>query len=223
MKITAALLAFLILAPALASGERVAVGRFSSGDLDGWEEQVFKGRTRYELVPGSEGKTVLRALSEGTASGLTKKIEIDPRRRPRLAWSWKTSRPLPPADVHRKSGDDSAARVYVVFPGRFLWNTLSLCYIWASALPRGEFIPSAYAGRNVYVVAVESGEERAGEWAAEERDVAADFERCFGREMPPVGAVGIMTDTDDAGGRAEAWYGDIEFILEGPAAAGEKP
>jgi len=43
------------------------------------------------------------------------------------------------------------------------------------------------------------------------RNVHDDFVRAFGEEPGMLTAVGVMTDTDNADGYAEAWYGDIRF------------
>jgi hypothetical protein len=64
------------------------------------------------------------------------------------------------------------------------------------------------------MVAVESGNAKAGTWVTEERNVYEDYRALFGEDPPPIGAVALMTDTDNTGGEAEALYGDI-FL--GPA------
>ena len=45
----------------------------------------------------------------------------------------------------------------------------------------------------------------------EERNVYDDYKRAFGEEPPIVNGVAIMTDTDDTGETATAYYGDIVF------------
>jgi hypothetical protein len=65
------------------------------------------------------------------------------------------------------------------------------------------------------MVAVESGDEKAGTWVTEERNVYEDYRRLFGEEPPMIGAVALMTDTDNTGGEATAYYGDI--TLEAPS------
>jgi hypothetical protein len=59
------------------------------------------------------------------------------------------------------------------------------------------------------MVAVESGDENAGTWVTEERNVYEDYRRLFGEDPPDIGAVALMTDTDNTGGEATAYYGDI--------------
>jgi hypothetical protein len=61
------------------------------------------------------------------------------------------------------------------------------------------------------MIAVNSGSEGLGEWQELQRDVLADYRRLFGRKPGRVDAVAIMTDTDNTGQQATAWYGDIWF------------
>jgi hypothetical protein len=62
------------------------------------------------------------------------------------------------------------------------------------------------------MIAVQSGPARAGEWLAERRDIVADFRRAFGEDPPRIGAIAVMTDTDNTGATAAAWYDDL--VLE---------
>ena len=59
------------------------------------------------------------------------------------------------------------------------------------------------------MVAVESGDENAGSWVTEKRNVYEDYRKLFGEEPPEIGAVALMTDSDNTGGEATAYYGDI--------------
>jgi hypothetical protein len=107
-----------------------------------------------------------------------------------------------------KAGDDYSARMYVIFPGFFFWQTKAINYVWAGRLPREDSFPNPYTG-NAMMVVVESGTEKAGSWVAEQRDILADYRRLFGGEPRKLGAIAIMTDSDNTGGEATAWYGDI--------------
>jgi len=194
--------------PQGATAGELVIGRFSAGDLAGWKEQLFAGKTRY-VFTSSEGRTVLAASSTKSASGyLYRKPGVSAAKYPILRWSWKISHPVAGEDPDRKTGDDYAARVYVVFPGRFFWQTRAICYVWSGVLPTGTFRVSPYTA-NVVNIAVASG--TAGIWRVEERNYVEDFRRYFGADPPDPAAIGIMTDTDNTGGSVEAWYGDISF------------
>ncbi len=59
------------------------------------------------------------------------------------------------------------------------------------------------------MIAVESGEARRGEWISEEQNVLEDYRNFFGEEPPNIQGIAIMTDTDNTGESAVAFYDDI--------------
>jgi hypothetical protein len=188
------------------------ISRFSVEGLAGWTPQSFKGTTDYRLV-NEDGRMVVKATSNAAASGLVKKIPFDPAVYRYLKWSWKIDHTIKGGDEKSKAGDDYAARIYVVFPGRFFWQTRAINYIWANILPQGGSIPNPYAA-GAMMVAVESGPARAGQWMTEERDILADYRRLFGENPEEAKAIAIMTDTDNTGDNATAWYGEISVSTE---------
>jgi hypothetical protein len=203
-------LALLLLAP---SGlcEDLLLGNFSAGDLSGWKPKVFQGKTSYTLVSEGE-RQVLKAESRKAASGLYKEVNRDPREFPVLRWSWKIESTILKGDGRTKDGDDYAARVYVVFPSILFFRTKAINYIWANRLPKGTTLPNAFSS-NALMIAVESGDEKAGKWVTEERNVYEDYRTLFGEDPPAViGAVALMTDTDNTGGETVAYYGDITLV-----------
>lgn len=202
------LLVILLAALCTAAGaSEYHVGAFSAEGLHGWETKSFKGSTDYSLLR-DDGRTVVKATSRGTASGMFKKVQLDPAHFRYLRWSWKVAGIVKNGDETAKTGDDYAARVYVVFPGRFFWQTRAINYIWANRLAKDAALPNAFTP-HAMMLAVESGPGRAGQWLTEERDILADYRRLFGDEPREIGAIAIMTDTDNTGGEATAWYGDI--------------
>jgi hypothetical protein len=205
------ILTLLVLQPLFASADEkvLLIDNFENGLRPEWKEKVFKGRTEYRVASEGAGH-MLRAESRGAASGLILEKEIDLNEFPVLSWRWKVENILEKGDARRKEGDDYAARIYVIFPHWFFPKTRSINYIWANKLPQGEIVPNPFTS-NAIMVAVESGEEKVGEWAAESRDVRADYRAIFGEDPPTAGAVAVMTDTDNTGGSAVAWYDDIEF------------
>jgi hypothetical protein len=64
---------------------------------------------------------------------------------------------------------------------------------------------------NVMMFVLQSGDAQLQQWVAETRNVYEDYKTAFGEEPPLINAVAIMTDTDNTGESAVAWYGDIEF------------
>lgn len=172
----------------------------------GWTEHTFAGRERtaYRVDGGT-----IEAQCKASASGLIRRETVDLGKTPVLRWRWKVEAVYPGLNEKDKSGDDFPARVYVVVDGGWqFWRTRSLVYVWSSASPQGSDWPSAYAWQ-AHVVALRSGSP--GEWREERRDVRADFRRYFGRDVPAVDGVAIMTDCDDAGGATRAWYEALRF------------
>jgi hypothetical protein len=110
-----------------------------------------------------------------------------------------------------KDGDDYAARVYVVFPSWAFWKTKALNYIWANKLPIGQAVPNPFTA-NAMTIAVQSGPDLTGQWIEERRNVFEDYRRSFGTDPPKAGAIAIMTDTDNTGEEAAAWYGPIRVV-----------
>jgi len=105
--------------------------------------------------------------------------------------------------------DDYAARVYVIFPSWFFPNTKCIEYIWSEDMPEGQIITSPYFA-NIRLVVVRSGKNNNNEWAFEERNIYEDYRRAFGVNPSAVGAIALMTDTDNTMSSAEALYADIK-------------
>lgn len=196
----------------------------------GWQSLTFSRvtrHTRYAVVPDGAG-WALRADSEAAASALYRPLDLDPRAYPLVSWRWKVSRVLDKSNPFRKAGDDYAARVYVAFrydPERAgIWERTRfefyrafygeyppgavINYIWESRLPKGTALPNAYTDRARMLV-LESGAELVGRWVPEARNLYDDYKRLFGREPTRLVGVAVMTDTDDTGESATAWYDAI--------------
>ncbi|PWF44033.1 DUF3047 domain-containing protein [Massilia glaciei] len=232
------------LATADAASAAAAIPAFSrmapGGPIEGWQALKPSPKaadTRYRLVADG-ALTVLKADAEKSMSGLIHTVRVDTRRHPLLRWRWKIAAPVANADMTQKSGDDYAARVYVMFDypaarlpfsdrlkmkmAESLYGqrlpTAALNYVWDNRQPVGTVQANTYTDRARMIVA-QSGAARAGTWVTETRDLRADFLAAFGEPAPDVVAVAIATDTDNTGGRASAWYGDLEFLpdAQGPA------
>jgi len=200
-------LLILVFSAVSADSDTIEVGNFAEAGLAGWSEKSFKGETEYKIVEDS-GQKVLQAKSQGAASGLVFETEYDPQDFPVLTWRWKVANTLVKGDSRTKAGDDYAARVYVVFPHWFFPKTKTLNYIWANRLPKDSVQTNAYLN-NAIMISVESGNEKVGEWVSVRRNIIDDYRRAFGEDPPKIGAIAIMTDTDNTGESALAWYGDI--------------
>jgi hypothetical protein len=120
---------------------------------------------------------------------------------------------LPAPSKHKKAGwlekDDYAARIYVIFPSWIFTNIKSLEYVWDEKKPKESIITSPYF-TNIKLIVLESGNKNPQEWVFEERNIYEDYKRAFGEEPNWVGAIALMTDTDNTLSTAEALYTDIK-------------
>ena len=92
-----------------------------------------------------------------------------------------------------------------------------LNYIWDSKAPVETLASNAHTAR-VKMIVVESGPARLNQWLDYERDILADYRRAFGEEPPPISGIALMTDADNTGESAVAWYGNIELRQKAAAA-----
>ena len=204
-------LLLLLFSPAVSMAiDVIELGSFSTSGLSGWSEKSFQGTTEYRIVEEG-GEKVLYAKSEKAASGLVFETDYDPQQFPVLSWRWKISDTISKGDSRIKAGDDYSARIYIVFPHWFFLKTKTLNYIWANQLPKNSSQLSVYTSNDM-MIAVESGSAKAGEWVTVQRNLLDDYRKAFGEEPPNVGAIAIMTDTDNTGETAVAWYGDIKAL-----------
>lgn len=196
-----------------AAGADVRIGDFDRGDLSGWEEKEFAGKTDYRIVY-VEARKVLEASSNDAASGMFKEIKVDLEKTPYLNWTWRVENVFQGLNERSKEGDDYPARVYVVFSGGLLfWKTKALNYVWSSSQPLDSKWPNAFTA-NAKMIAIESGSDYLGKWLTYKRNIKEDYKNLFGDDVRYVDAVAIMTDTDNAHGKAKAYYGEIYFSSE---------
>jgi hypothetical protein len=222
------------------SGAVLEVGKFSASQVgqaiaDGWKSLTFKKiskQTVYELIKDGD-VVVVKAVSDASASGLIKAINIDPKEYPIIRWRWRVENILKHNDVTRKDGDDFPARLYITFAydpdkvsfakklkfkaGQAIFGDIpigALNYIWDTHAPVGAIVENAYTDFAQMVV-VESGTQKVGLWVSEERNIYEDYKKAFDEEPPLINGIAIMTDTDNTKERATAYYGDIQFVQVG--------
>ena len=194
-----------------------------------WTVGKFKRATEYELVK-EDGGTVVKASANASASGLSHDVHVDLREYPLLRWRWKVPGLISGADNTQRRTEDSPVRLLVTFQGDTSNSSYkdrlfaleikiltgydlpyaTLMYIWENRAPAGTVIANQNTTRIKMIVA-ESGGERLGQWREEVRNIYEDYKRAFGEEPPITRTVGIMTDTDNTGGKIQAFYGDIAF------------
>ena len=190
----------------------------------------FKTPTEYSLS-AQHGTACIRAKAEGAWSFLVADVPAAFVTATRLAWRWVVPALVADADNEIAGKDDSPARVVVAFKGdRSKLDasdraTMSMAkalggvempfaaiqYIWAGKAELERVIPNANTSR-IKKLVVRSGSDGLNEWQSFNRDVRADFRLAFpGEEPGEIESVGLMTDTDSLGGKAEACYADVRM------------
>ena len=178
-------------------GSRVNVSHFSEQGIKGWKPKIFKNETVYSVVE-YEGSKYIQAMSQQSASGLTKELKIDLQVTPFLNWSWVIEQILQGNDEKTKSGDDFAARIYVIAKTGFgFWNTAALNYVWSNKSPVGDFWPNPFTAKAV-MFCVEQGDAGLGKLRTYKRNVLDDFKQIFNKDIKEIQAIAIMTDTDNS-------------------------
>ena len=234
----------LVLCRAAFAQDVIEAGKFSTqkpgGTPQDWKPLTFRNIDKHSsyTLATENGVTVLKAEANASASGLTRDLtalKLDIREYPILKWRWKVANLIKNADIATKEGDDYPARIYVTFRydperagagmrmqygmAKSLYGEYpphaGINYVWDGKAPVGTMVPNAYTARAMMFV-VESGAKRIGEWVEVERNVYEDYKRAFKEEPPPVLGIAVMTDTDQTGEAATAWYGDIVVRKKSP-------
>jgi Protein of unknown function (DUF3047) len=198
---------------------------------DGWMPFVLPGKTPTAYSAGvADGRWVLHARSERSASMYRRALRIEPDRLGQLTFSWKVASVLPDADVRHSETEDAVVRVLLAFDGdparlsartRMMFELMqslsgesppfaTLMYVWDSQAEVGSVVLNKRSDR-IRKIVLESGPTHLGHWRSYQRDVRADYRRAFGEDPGALIGLAVMTDSDNTQSRAEAWYGEISI------------
>lgn len=186
----------------------------TKGIPDGWLGGQTWGLPQYDMtVVENDGHRVLHLKSKIESSTIRKDIKgkVNLKETPILEWTWKVTVLPTGADCRKKSADDQAAQLYVVWP-RFPEAVRSqiIGYIWDTTCPAGTIVKSEKTGTVSYVV-MRSGSADLGKWLTERRNVAEDYRKIYGVAPENPGAIAIAIDSDDTSSSAESFFGPIFF------------
>ena len=188
----------------------INVALFSEMEMRGWENKSFEGETQYEIKQENQNY-FLHAASMQSASALYKKMKINIEDTPYLNWSWRVDQDLPELDEKTKTGDDYAARIYVVFKTGFTpLSAKALNYVWSSNHTIDTHWPNAYTEKAI-MIPLRCKLDEAGTWYHEKVNIKEDLLKHFDKTPKFIDGIAIMTDTDNSKGKASASYGDINF------------
>ena len=190
-------LAFLVLNTANLGGGKLPPG---------WLIKVNHGRPDVSLVSEAEGPAV-RLKSANSSFALERGVDVDPAELPFLTWRWKVARVPQGGDFRHAGTDDQAAQVLLAFADRRI-----LTYIWDTSAPKGTAqSASSIPLVRIFAVVCQSGAADANRWLPETHNVAADYERAYGRPAPHVKGLRLQINSQHTGTDAESYFGEVAF------------
>jgi len=196
---------------AILTAKTLMIDDFSAQDLSRWQTKEFQGTTVYNIVT-LDGNKVLEAKSVKAASGLYKKLKVDLTKTAYLNWRWRIENKLPLLIETEKSGDDYAARIYVVVStGFFFWQTKALNYAWSSQMAPAASWPNAFAPNNALMIPIRTRQDTVAIWYTEKRNIYQELRQWLGNKDFSISGIAIMTDTDNSQEKVTAYYDDIYF------------
>ncbi len=194
-----------------------------------WQAFRLPGK-RSTLYRWSEkdGRACWHARADRSASMWRREVHLGADQIGEVEFSWWVPQTIPTADMRQADTEDAPARVIFAFEGdearlsprnRMLFEMAraltgepppyaTLMYVWANHTPENEVIVNPRLDR-IRKLVVERGDAQLQRWRHYRRNLRDDFIRAFGEPPGALKGIALMTDSDNTGARAEAWYGDI--------------
>ncbi len=172
----------------------------------GWDLKVIAGQPDISIADQDLGP-VLHFRSTRSSFALERNIDVNPAQMPVIAWSWKVAQLPKGGDFRHGSSDDQAAQLMVAFTDRRI-----LDYIWDTTAPQGaseDISPIPFV--HIFTIVCRSGSAEVNQWLQENRNVAADYQKAFGKPAPHVKGVRIQINSQHTGTSAESYFGEVAF------------
>ncbi|HLK68557.1 MAG TPA: DUF3047 domain-containing protein [Bryobacteraceae bacterium] len=171
-----------------------------------WQVKVNHGKPEVSVCTDRNDACVHLKSAKASFS-LERSVDVDPGQMPYLTWNWRVAQLPAGGDFRKSATDDQAAQVLVAFDDRRI-----VSYIWDTSAPKGAeqrttFIPLIH----VFSVVCQSGSTDINKWLAESRNVAADYERAYGRPAPHVKGLRLQINSQHTGTVAESYFGEVAF------------
>jgi hypothetical protein len=202
----------------------------------GWDKWILhplKRKTDYGWKKDRKG-VYLEAKSRSAASGLIKRLNLDPTLLPVLQFSWMIDGLLEGADVGDRLFEDSPVRVVLAFDGdkaslpvkeqAFIERVktftgqdvpyASLMYVWDNKRALNTIVPNPHTSRVQKIVA-STGIAGIRSWQPHSRNIVADYRAAYGKDPGRLIGIAIMTDTDNTKTYAQARYRGLALLQEG--------
>jgi hypothetical protein len=173
-----------------------------------WQIKVNHGRPQISVCQdGDGGGPCLHLKSVKASFALERGVDVSPEEMPYLTWSWKVTSLPEGGDFRRASTDDQAAQVLVAFADRRI-----VTYLWDSTAPKGAMQSSSEIPLvHIFAVVCQSGTAEANRWVAENHNVAADYQRAYGKAAPHVKGLRLQINSQHTGTVAESYFGEVAF------------
>ena len=173
-----------------------------------WQIKVNHGRPQISVCQdGDGGGPCLHLKSVKASFALERGVDVSPEEMPYLTWSWKVTSLPEGGDFRRASTDDQAAQVLVAFADRRI-----VTYLWDSTAPKGAMQSSSEIPLvHIFAVVCQSGAAEANRWVAENHNVAADYQRAYGKTAPHVKGLRLQINSQHTGTVAESYFGEVAF------------
>jgi hypothetical protein len=196
-----------------AHGKLLFAETFAAPTLTGWENVALAKQPTSYTTKLDGTNHCLRAVALDSASAFSHHIDFAPPAKLKLRWRWRISGVATNGSERELKSFDHVARVFIAFD-TLIGPPRTLNYLWANVEKPGTVLEHPRSSRAQMFI-LQSGNQRAGQWLLEERDVTADWKKAFPEKaIPKIVALGLMTDSDSLGGKLEADYADLELMAE---------
>tara|TARA_B100001758_G_C18323380_1_gene564511 strand:+ start:592 stop:1248 length:657 start_codon:yes stop_codon:yes gene_type:complete len=200
---------FFILLPQ-SKAETIKVFEFSEKEFKKLKVRKIKKETQYFLGNNDQG-LFLKAVSEGTASGLGKEIDINLEKTPFINITWKVEKGLDGIDEKSKKGHDFAARVFVAKKtGLTALSNKAINYVFSSNADINEYWRSPYTKSSIDYV-LSTTKKNLNEWVTVKANVKEHFKKLHNLDVSELSGLAIMTDTDQTKIKVISYYQNIYF------------
>jgi hypothetical protein len=194
----------------IALTEKINVFNFTQDEFETLKVKKVKGKTTWNLGSNEKGNFI-KAVAEGTGSGLGKEIQIDISKNPFINITWKVEKNLSGINENSKKGHDFAARVFVIKKtGSTALSNRAISYVFSSNNNVDDNWPSPYTKKSIDYV-LSTTKEYLNTWVTVKANVKEDFKKLHGLDIKNISGVAIMTDTDNSKLKAISYYQNIYF------------
>tara|TARA_B100000579_G_scaffold325550_1_gene275363 strand:+ start:263 stop:907 length:645 start_codon:yes stop_codon:yes gene_type:complete len=204
---------FFFIFSSYSNAEIQKVFEFTGDELKDLKVRKIKNETKYSVEINENGN-LLKAVSDGTASGLGKEIIINLNKTPFINITWKVEKDLKGIDEKSKKGHDYAARVFVVKKtGATALSNRAINYVFSSNNLINENWRSPYTKKSIdYVLA--TTKNNLNEWVTVKANVKEHFKKLHDLDVNELNGVAIMSDTDNSKMKAISYFQNIYFSSE---------